>query len=239
LDPAPSSSLRIALSGSEPPMQASKWLQHQVLVDADEMEALFQELGNFSIYHVSGLVKSGEEEISKPKFLDSYRQYVQDLKQGKMPSESAYRQIFSSVFTCSPDILYAIAVGENQYLVRISRPVIQLQAHRMDYSPLDGRFRSMVLGSESIVWGLQFSYPQIFENPLTHEVEQVRDTADFPNTQLFKKLQKWIRNNTVATPFLVDGKKINVPIRLGKHCFSWINCHPQLLAKDLKVQVST
>jgi len=45
---------------------------------------------------------------------------------------------------------------------------------------------------------------------------------------LFQKIKVWIRDNTRATPFLVDGERKNVPMRLGKKCFSWINTHPGL-----------
>jgi hypothetical protein len=52
---------------------------------------------------------------------------------------------------------------------------------------------------------------------------------------LFKKLQKWVRTETTATSFDVQGKKINVPIRLGKKCRSWANSIPQLVETGLKV----
>jgi hypothetical protein len=48
-------------------------------------------------------------------------------------------------------------------------------------------------------------------------------------------MQQWVRSHTIATPFEVEGKKVNVPIRLGKECLSRINSHPQLQAKGLRV----
>ncbi len=67
-------------------LQASKWLSYPVLIDADEMEALFKELRDFEIYLVSGVSKRGEEKISREAFLELYRTYIDALKEGKLPS---------------------------------------------------------------------------------------------------------------------------------------------------------
>jgi len=223
-------------SSAEPPMQASKWLKTQLLVDAAELQSLFEALGPIFIYQISGIIKPGGGRISAEEFLRVYAGYIDSLKAGVLPPDSSYRQLFSSVITSSLDSLYAVEVGPQQQLIRITLPVIQLQAHRLDYSSVDGKFRSMVLGPESIVWGIQVSYPQLYENPQTSKIEQVIDSPQFPNTKLFKILQKWVRHQTAPTPFVVGEIRTNVPIRLGKQCFSWINNHPQLIKKGISVK---
>ena len=105
----------------------------------------------------------------------------------------------------------------------------------MDYSEHDGKFRPMVFGLDSVTWGLQFSYPQLFMDGRTKEAFAVVESEEFPNTALFHQLQRWMRQNTLPTPFLVDGKRVNSPIRLGKACLPWINRHPQLAPKHLQV----
>jgi hypothetical protein len=99
----------------------------------------------------------------------------------------------------------------------------------MGYSPLDGVFRPMVLSSSSIFWGLQFSFPQVYQHPKTGEFFEVEEFG------LFELVRKWSREFTVATPMIVEGKRTNIPIRLGKRCFSWINTHPQLQMKGLSI----
>lgn len=217
-------------------LQASKWLSYPLLIDSDEMEALLAELGDFDIYRVSGVSTRGEERISRETFLQTYNNYIHALKRGESYPESLYRSVFSSVFSVNEDALFLVYVGDNQQLVKIAKPVIQLQSHRISYSPVDGKFRSMVWGPDSISWGIQFSYPQIFQDFHTKEVRQIADTPEFPNTALFRLLQRWGRYHTVATPFIVDQRKVNVPIRLGKRCFPWINNHPQLISQGLSVQ---
>lgn len=229
--------LRVSTLALEGAMQASKWLQSQVLLSGDEMETLFEALGSFYIYQIGSVLKRGEEWVPRQIFLDKYRDYVAALQQGQIPEDSLYSPFFSSVFTTTSEALYAISIGDDQQLIRISRPVIQLQAHRMDYSSADGKFRSMTYGTESILWGIQFSFPQLFQDNRSLEIKQVSGLA-FPNASLFQILQRWVRHHTVPTPFLVDGVKINVPMRLGKQCFSWINQHPQLKKKGLFVPSS-
>lgn len=219
-----------------PSLQASKWQKCPLLIDANEMQDLLEVLGNFWIVQISGLIPIGQEIISPHSFLDVYSRYIAALKQGEQPADSRLRPYFSSVFTTFLEALYAVQVNEGQSLVKVVQPVIQLQAHRFDYSRADETFRSMVFGQDSIQWGIQFSYPHLFQDDHL-QVLTVRENSQFPNTSLFKRLQQWVRTNTIATPFEVQGKRVNVPIRLGKQCLSWINNHPQLQAKGLRVIV--
>lgn len=215
-------------------LQASKWLKVPLLIEVDEMKALISHLDPFWIFLVSGVFPLDKGALSPKEFLDFYQVYVESLKRGEMPDESKFRQPFSSVWTVTTDALYSFPVGVNQQLIKVEKPVIQLQPHRFEYSPLDGKFRSMVFGKDSVWWGVQFSYPQLYQDEHL-QIMQVKDTEYFPNTAFFKKLQKWVRDNTVATPFMIEGKRVNVPIRLGKNCFSWINNHPQLSGRGLSV----
>jgi hypothetical protein len=123
-----------------------------------------------------------------------------------------------------------------KYLIKPIRPVIQLQGHHFFYSTLDEKFHPMVLGPDSVTWGIQFSYPQIYQHPQSHLYAKVDDSLDFPNTALFRRLTQWMREHTTATPFIVQEKRTNSPIRLGKKCFSWIAKHPQLVAKQILVK---
>jgi hypothetical protein len=227
----PSLPLRSAVDLS---LQASKWQQCPVLLDEHEMQALLAALGNFWIVQVSGLIPVGQEIISQQAFLEHYQQYIAALKSGEQVKNAPWRACFSSVFTTTLEALYAVPVNPTHCLVKVAQPVIQLQAHRFDYSVADQTFRSMVMGYDSIQWGLQFSYPHLYQDA-NLQVFKVREGNGFPNTALFKRLQQWMRAHTIATPFEMEGKRVNVPIRLGKQCFSWINTHPQLQTKGLRV----
>lgn len=222
--------LRISSPQLEGVYQGSKYLKYQVLCDAEELTVLFDRLGPFYIYHLTGL--SDAEPIEREKFLGEYNRWIQGLKEGNIPSDQALRTILASAWTVDTKELWRQQVPGNKYIVKLGGPIVQVQSHFFTYSPIDGVFRPMTMGLGNIFWGLQFSFPQIYQNPKTMELLEVEDC---PNAQLFQTIKQWVRDVTRATPFIVGGKKTNVPIRLGKGCFSWIHKHPQLIQQGIEV----
>lgn len=199
------------------------------------MKRLLEELEPFYIC-ASGQIYHSESEsiISKDTFLEYYALYLEGLKSGNLIDESIYRPYFSSIFTKSLDSVYQVKISDEAFLLKAAKPVLQLQAHRMHYSRFDQKFRPMIFGAESIHFGIQFSYPQLFQDNRTKDILSVLKT-DFANNQLYHKLQAWVRKNTIPTPFIDNFQRINAPIRIGRGCLSWINQHPQLIEKGLRV----
>lgn len=227
-------------TANEKPLQASKWLQVQSLLSKNELANLFdfleQSLGNFFLFPCGVVCEKKQGELAKHDFLESYGKYIASLSTGQTPDAAAYRSLFSPALTLTTDALFTIPVGNDRQIIRIAKPVIQFQAHNIDYSPVDKKFHSMVFGIDSIPWGIQFSYPQLFQDNETRQVEMVKKTKNFPNTALFQLIQKWMRSNTIPTPFIAEEKTINVPMKLGKECISWINQHPLLVKKNIQVK---
>lgn len=222
-----------------PPMEVSKWLKSPVLLDADEMRTLLTELGNVHFFLTNSVTPLGDGKIATEDFLEVYSSYVAELVAGRTPDESRYRLYFSAALTATLEALYRVPVGETGQLVRVFKPVIQLQSHHIARSSVDGKFHAMTFGTHPISWGIQFSYPQLFRDPETLQTVNVDDSSDFPNTALFKILQRWVRHNTVPTPLIVDQEKITLPIRLGKNCIPWINRHPQLVEQGIQVSCNS
>lgn len=218
-------------------MQASKWLQLQTLIDVPEMESLFQAIGPVKIYLVGNVTEKGKGLIPHEAFLEQYAAYIAHLKWGSVPDPREFRPYFSSILTLKEDYAAVIPLENNQELVRVLRPVVQMQMHSLGYSTLDKKFRSNVMGKDSIQWGIQFSYPQLYMDPETNQVEKVLSSDRFVNTSLFRTIQKWMREKTIPTPFQVEGIKTNVPIRIGKQCLKWIHQHSQLGQFGIKVLV--
>ncbi len=217
------------------PLQASKWLALQFLVDADELARLFEEMGDFGIYLAGVVLGRDEGRVPHDVFLEHYTGYIAQLQKGQLPDEHYIRGLFSSALSVDPGALCSVEIGDTEQIIRPQRPVVQLQMHKIGYSSIDHKFRPMVLGDNAIYWGMQASYPQIFRNPETGKIENVTADEAFPNTALFRVLQKWIRKNTLPTPFVVEGVRTNVPMRLGRRCFAWIGQHPQLIEKGVSV----
>lgn len=225
--------IQISTPKLEGVLQVSKWLKVQVLLDADEMSELISALGPVFFVSASAPVQAEEAVISADMFLKKYAEYVSLLKQGQIPSVEEFRRYFSCALSSDLESFYAMAMEDGRYLIKPRKPVVQLQAHHFFYSTLDGQFHPMVLSNESVSWGLQFSYPQLFQDPATRQVVRVGDA--FPNTVLFAKLQKWMRSATLPTPFIVQNKRTNSPIRIGRKSLSWIKSHPQLKQREINV----
>ena len=227
--------MKLSFPKIEGMLQASKWLSHRALLDSSEMAALLESLPPFSIYNVSELVPLGGARISFEDFLVKYIDYVAGLKAGVSLDETAIKSTFSCVFSASSKALYAIKIEEDQYIIKPIKPVVQLSLHHFIFSPENCRFHSMVHSKNSVSWGVQFSYPQLYSNSLEGDVFEVFKDGDNPNTQLFRALAKWMRKNAPPAPFFSNEKKIHATFRLGKGCFSWINAHPHLADAGLEV----
>ncbi|MGC2596083.1 MAG: hypothetical protein WA347_07375 [Rhabdochlamydiaceae bacterium] len=227
--------IQISSPKAEGIMQVSKWLKVQVLLDSDEMEALIKELGDLFFVIVSDKVKLDEAVIAPRAFLEKYADYVDLLKQGQLPPIEEFRRIFSCGVSADLEIFYAMEVSGDRFLIRPKKPVLQLQAHHFFYSTLDRKFHPMVLSPDSISWGLQITYPQLYQDQITHQVVKVINSPDFPNTAVFTKLLKWMRSFTLPTPFEVDGRQTNSPIRIGKQSLAWIKNHPQLKQRGIEI----
>jgi len=218
--------LQISTPQEEGVYQASKWLKLPMLLDASELKSLFDSIAPFWIFPLTGVVDGSP--ISSDIFIAEYGRWINALKQGSAPTDGELRSLLACAFTDDLESLWLQNVGRG-YLTKIRKPVIQVQAHFFSYSSVDGEFRSMSMGKESVFWGLQCSFPQVYQDPKT------MDLFEMDAHPLFRKIQLWVRENTRATPFIVDGKRVNVPMRLGKCCFSWIQNHPQLIQQGIKV----
>ena len=214
--------------------QGSKWQKFALLLNVEEMAALFAFLDKVWIIQISGVIPYDEVIVGSDLFLKKYAEYLVHLREASSPLDPSSLRYFSSILTSDLEAVYTVNIKEEKCLVKVQRPVIQMQAHRFDYTAADQTFRSMVFGYDSIQWGIQFSYPAIYQDE-KFNVFSLKEGEAYPNYTLFKRLQEWVRYHTSPTCFEVDGKRTHVPIRLGKKCREWIHLHPQLLQKNIKV----
>lgn len=196
------------------------------LLSKEEMAALIEALSPVAIYQTGRVVAAGEERVEVGFFLDAYQRYLETFE-GLLPY----------ALSVTPDAFTTKELDGDRRLVVVKEPVVQLQPHTIAYSKVDQKFRSMVRGPDAISWGYQFSYPLHTQDPETRAVQRVDQS--FPNTPLFRTLQRWIRHHTAPTPMVAEGKQANLPARLGKECFGWINEHPQLREQGLCVSKSS
>jgi hypothetical protein len=219
--------LRISTPEKEGEYQGSKWLKFQVLCEQDELARLFLRLRPFYIFPLSGIVKG--DPISEEGFLAEYGSWIAGLKEGRPPSDLALKKILAAALTDELDSLWLQEVKGKGYLMKMAKPVLLAQAHSFSYSKMDGVFRPMSMGHQSVFWGIQFSFPSLCQDAKTMELREVE------RGKLFEEVRLWVREESRATPFIVGGERINAPIRLGKGCFSWIGRHPQLKSQGISI----
>jgi hypothetical protein len=222
--------LRTSLPSLEGAYQAAKYLKHHVLCDREELSLLFSSIGPFWLYPLTGV--GDGEPIDPQAFLQEYGSWIEELKAGRVPADTNLRKILAAAMTKEKEALWKQEVPGRRFIVKMGKPLIQIQAHFFTYSSVDEVFRPMTMGAGSIFWGLQFSFPQIYQDAKTLEFFEVDEGLNY---ELFQQIKEWARNTTRATPFIVNGKRTNVPIRLGKNCFSWIHKHPQLISQKIGV----
>lgn len=226
---------RISCARQEGLLQVSKWIKVQLLLDQQEIVDLLKKLEPFYLVAVSKPVKEQNSLLEQKDFLEAYSGYIQALKKGRVAQDTQFKEYFSCAMTRSKELFYAMPVSEERFLIKPILPVIQMQMHQFLFSATEKMFYPMVFGQKTVSWGMQFSYPQFYQDPKTKEIMRVIKKELFPNTELFALLMKWVRQFTIPTPFLVEEKRINATIRIGKKCMSWIHLHPQLHELGLKV----
>lgn len=173
------------------------------------------------IFAMGMLVCQGKEKISSPEYASLY---AKALAGERLPSVALSKDSSSMAKT---------VVGDKA-VFRPILPVVQIQPLKVGYSAIDGKFRTMVFGPDAFFWGVQISYPQIFTDG-TGMVYQTLDEKKFPDASIFRACQKWVRRNSVPTTFLVEGRRVRVPIRIGKKCISWVNNFEPLKRQKIEV----
>lgn len=224
----------ISSLSQSPQLRASKWTCLQALVTPQEMQVLLEALSQPYLYLCGSLWAKEEFSNHKKLFLENYKRYIDALENGNVPDLSLTRTFFSACLTDHPEATYLQDVQNEQFLLRFTQPIIQIQHHTMNYSPYDGKMHSMVFGKDAITWGIQLSYPQMYMDA-NGNVKQTTDSTAHPNSGLFKTLQRWLRHNTLPTTFISDNQRIPTSIRLGKGCLEWIERHPQMQAHNIQV----
>lgn len=226
---------RISTAEAEGQLNASKWLQIQVILDSQEIRDLFKEMGEFMIVPVGCVVDKEKRLVSKEEFFKAYDLYVEALKKGYEPNARDYVGYFSCALSKTEDSFYAFEVPGHRLLVKACHPVVQMQSHSMVYSVIDEQIYPMIRGPDAINWGIQFSYPTLYQDKKSYEPASTLRDPGFPNTELFQVIQKWMRRHTRPVPLMIRQKTVNLTVRIGHHCFAWINNHPHLRFHGLVV----
>lgn len=213
----------------------SKWITFDLLVDPFEIKNL---LDTLSPVHLISLQNAQPETpflMTQDQFLEVYSYYISQLQSQKTPSLESFKKAFYLMISSSFDKIFIRKLENGKEFLVTAKPLIEVKPISLVFSQVDQSLRAAPYHPDGILWGLRFSFPQLMQNPSTLETEDIRKDNSL-EAALFVKLRRWVREYTLATPFIIDSKKINLPVRLGKNCLSWINFHPDL--KKFNIQVA-
>lgn len=218
-----------------PSLQASKWLSFQLLLDPVEMSALLDVLEPIFFYKVGLPVILGEEKRNREDFLEAYQQYCTSLSMQKIPDPVFFKKEFSNALTADKNDLFFKELEGGRTIGTIISPVLVMQLNNLSYSQEDETFRAMVHGLNTITWGVQISFPQLYQDRQSGQVlESFKEGLS--NAQKFKKIRRFVQDETVPASFVVEGKSVQATVRIGKKAQAWVNEHPQLRQRNIQVR---
>ncbi len=209
-------------------MHCSKWLKHAALLESSALRDLLAEMGPLFFLPASGIVLEDSWRTSQDDFLARYDSYIESLLVTKAFPSAETRRFFSLMLSPSLDDFYAIKTGEGRFALKACKPVIQVQLYHAFISSFDHQIHSMALSPGSFAFGLQISYPQIYEDPKTHQFSKVLTSEEFASSLPFKKMVQWFRKNTKPAVLFIDQQRVCAPFRVGKEGRDFVGLHVEL-----------
>lgn len=217
----------------EGPFLASKWQKTYVFLSPEELKALFQFWEIEKLFLIGKILKT-EETLNLQDWLSQYKKHFDDFWK-KGGNEKLLKELTPAVITKDHQALYRQNVEEG-YLIHVKEPCLLIQEHWFRCSKVDEKFYPKTFGENSIFWGLEFSYPQIFQEAKTKEIHHLNGKSPFINTQLFILLRKWIRDFTKPAVFLLGEKKYKTQFRVGKDLEERLKEHPHLRKLEIEYE---
>jgi hypothetical protein len=210
--------------------QASKWLKYFVLCSGSELCKLMQKFDPLWIYPLAGF--SGGRLVAPSLYVDELERWPKEIIQSKGPDSARLRTFFPAALVDDPSALWLQEVSQG-HLVKIRKPVLQMQIHHFIYSHLTHAIYPMAMGQQAIFWGLLLTYPQVYQVKGAI-YESFQDPRSRTRAWL-TDLRAWMRRETVLAPLVVPTQgPLCHTLRLGKECLGWIHKHPGL--KELQIR---
>ncbi|MCF7852942.1 MAG: hypothetical protein K9M07_06855 [Simkaniaceae bacterium] len=191
------------------PLQASRFISHYALLDPKTMRALLHELG-CSVYNVSKVLSEQECKDYGPFFLERYTDYINALFKADFDPK-LFRKDLTCALTLDMEAVVIQTLPGQRYLAKPQYPIVQLGIYQFIIGD-NGRILHHVLGKESICFGLEWSYPQLYRDPKTKQ--NLNALKEAPNHVLWKKITTWMRKETHLLKIKRGDETIPTQLRL-------------------------
>lgn len=212
--------LKISELEKEGNTQVAKYLKYPVLCTTEELRKLFSLSQGSQLFPLTGFF---EKPFQVESFLEAYQGWEGALESLALPM---FRPYLACLWTADENALWLQRVSSGKCLLKMRTPVVQMQAHFFRYSSVDKTAHSMVFSKDSIFWGIQFSYPQIYQEGIS------KACLKAPKREEWQAIKRWVRDETAPVRLQDQDTVIQTTMRLGK---GWKKEHPVLTKLGLKV----
>lgn len=214
----------------------AKWLQTPLLCSLEELDLLLHSLGSIFLVPAGGLLEREALFVSPEDLRSTYQQYLAWIVSSAALPSAEMRRHLTLMMSVSLDSFSAAEIKTGRFMIKPVQPVVMIQPYHFFMSSLDQKIHSMVMSQESISWGLQFSYPQMYEDPKNHLFGKISEAPEFPNTALYKKVVQWVRSFAMPAPVHYMGQKTHASFRIGKQAFALAQAHKGLQKRGIEVR---
>ncbi len=194
-------------------LQASKWLEIPMLLTPDDFLKMLVFLEGTILSPLGNLVNENELCIDPLELSKVYANVCQLAFENKLISRDLIKKLSLRII-CKKENLIACELAQGRFIVHEQVPAIKMQALFLNYSKEENKIRSRVLGANQIFWGVELSFPQIYQDPLTFKMKDSWNITE--ESKLFKSLQKWAREHTKPSKFQFDKVSQSTAFRRSK-----------------------
>ncbi len=181
-----------------PIFSASRWSEISVLFSEQDWEFIVPLIAKAFLFSVKNPV-SEPFEVSKEALQEGYKKALTSLKEHR-EDFSSWTSLLPVAATLDKEAFFFVRAPSGKTLIQTRKPAVFLTPFFFHYSSLDQTFRSKVLGKEKIFWGMQFSFPYIYFDPLLKEIKKVNPQEE-KNGAFFLELRKQVRALTKKASF--------------------------------------
>jgi len=177
-------------------LQASLWMTQRVLLTPQELQELFDSLPQFFLFSLSAIGPQERFALKRSTFLENYEAFFATLFEHKDARFQFHKKQLTVAMTADLDALHLVQAAQDKYLIHLHQPVIVIGLSVFHYDAESSKVMFTDHLQASIRVGLEFKFPQFYQDPKTMQpVKHFTDKTHL-NTQLYKALQKWIRDHT-------------------------------------------
>ena len=228
LDQIPSSTLN-----KEGAFKTSKHQRVQVFLSKDEFLDLLESLGEFYIVEHSKVLSCNAKTLSNEELISRYQKYLDAIYKEEVSRDVLMSLSLAISGDCSS--FYKIELPDQRCMVKQKMPALLLQPFSFHFDRENQEVFTGVHTEERIYFGVEISYPTIFQEPHSLETRFLLKEKDNQNTKIYKELTRRIRKMTVPTQLQINEKKKAFSFKIGVKQLLFAAKHPKLKKENLKL----